>query len=83
MHSLSPARGVAYALGAIIALAIPATSLAATYAYVNTSGIIATTSAADAISAMTFASNISTHSGVALIDESVNWSFIGERVPGM
>jgi hypothetical protein len=55
---------------AIAALAaLPTASLAATYAYVNTSGEVTTVEAPDANTALATAPNIAVHSGVMLLTD--------------
>lgn len=70
----------AVAMAAVVAA--PGVSLAATYAYVNQSGEVMTTDAANANQAITTAPNIGTHSGVMLID-SASDPVVGDSVAGV
>jgi hypothetical protein len=58
------------ALAMAATVVAPAVSLAATYAYVNTTGDVMTTDAATPSQAMMNATNIDAHSGVMLINSS-------------
>ncbi|KND47396.1 MAG: hypothetical protein AB199_03130 [Parcubacteria bacterium C7867-004] len=69
-----------FALAAIVAA--PAVSLAATYAYVNTTGEVRTVEAASANQALSTAPNLGVHSGVMLI-EDVSDPVVGDRVGGV
>jgi hypothetical protein len=55
------------ALAALVAL--PTASFAQTFAYVNTSGEVTSTEAADANTALATAPNIAVHSGVMLLTD--------------
>lgn len=70
----------AFALAA--AIAVPGTTLAATYAYVNVAGEVMTTEAATPNAAIMTAPNISLHSGVMLIDNSSD-GVVGDKVGGV
>ena len=63
------------------ALALPAATFAQTFAYVNTSGEVATVDAADANTALRTAPNISLHSGVIMLQSSSD-SIVGDSVSG-
>lgn len=63
------------------ALALPAATFASTFAYVNTSGEVATVDAADANTALATAPNIALHSGVILL-QSASDSIVGHSVSG-
>ncbi len=65
------------ALGALIAL--PTASFAQTFAYVNTSGEVASVEAATATAAIATAPNIDPHSGVMLLTDS-NDSILGDSI---
>lgn len=73
---INKALGIA-ALAA--ALALPAATFASTFAYVNTSGEVATVDAADANTALRTAPNIGIHSGVILLQSSSD-SIVGKTV---
>lgn len=62
--------------------AVPALSMAATYAYVNTTGEVMTMEAATAAQALLTAPNLHVHSGVMLIDDSADNELKGDQVPG-
>ncbi len=69
----------ALALAAVVA--VPASSFAATYAYVNTAGEVMTVEAATPNAAIQTAPNIAVHSGVMTVgaDDAV----LGDRVGGV
>ncbi len=69
----------AVALAGVIA--VPATSLAATFAYVNTAGEVMTVEAATPDSAIQTAPGIATHSGV--MNVSAGDPVIGDSVGGV
>jgi len=71
----------ALALAAVVA--VPGVSLAATYAYVNEAGEVMTTSATTPNEAIITAPNISTHSGVLLIEDSADSEVVGDDVSGV
>lgn len=73
---INKALGIA-ALGA--ALALPLASFASTFAYVNSSGEVASVDAADANTALMTAPNIGVHSGVMLL-QSANDDIIGDHI---
>ena len=70
----------AFALAAVIAA--PVAALAATYAFVNTSGEVRTMDATSAAQALSTAPNLGVHSGVMLID-SANDPVVGDNVSGV
>lgn len=69
-----------FALAAVVA--VPAATMAATYAYVNTSGEVRTVEAATATAALNTAPNLGVHSGVMLI-ESTSDPVVGDKVNGV
>jgi hypothetical protein len=70
------------ALALSAAVVLPGASLAAMYAYVNTSGEVMTTEAATPSAAIMSAPGIGVHSGVLLI-ESTNDAVVGDSVSGV
>lgn len=64
------------AISAVFAMALPTMTHAATYAFVNTSGNIASVTANDWMSAIANALNIHVHSGVILLT-SQNSGMVG------
>ncbi len=64
------------------AVAIPALSFAATFAFVNQNGDVATVNADNANAAMAIAPNIDEHSGVMLLTNPAD-SVVGDHVPGV
>ena len=71
------------ALAVLGAVALPAATFAATYAYVNTAGEVMTTEAANPNTAIMTAPGISTHSGVMLIEVEEDEEIVGDRVQGI
>ena len=69
------------ALVAAAAVALPASTFAAMYAYVNTAGEVMTMEAANADTALTTAPNLHLRSGVMLVG-SDDSDVIGSDVPG-
>jgi len=70
----------ALALAAVFA--VPGISLAATYAYVNTSGEVMSMEASSANTAIMTAPNIHKNSGVMLLDSSGDMEIVGNSVSG-
>ncbi len=70
------------ALAVLGAVALPAVSLAATYAYVNNAGEVMTTESATWQSALQTAPNIAPRSGVMLIETTSN-DIVGDDVSGV
>ena len=74
-------------LGLIVAAAVlvvsPSVSFAATYAYVNASGNVNTVVADNPNTAIATAPNISTHSGVMLLNSQSNQDMVGDSVSGV
>lgn len=68
------------ALAVLGAVALPAASFAATYAYVNTSGEVMTTESASASQAIATAPGIHMHSGVMLIETTADEAVVDENV---
>ena len=71
----------------IIALALfvagsPSSSYAATYAYVNTTGEVRSVEAASSDSAIATAVDRSTHSGVILLTNLLDFGIIGDQLGG-
>lgn len=62
-------------------LAFPVATFAQMFAYVNTSGEVATVDATDANTALRTAPNIATHSGVLLL-QSANDGIVGDSISG-
>ncbi len=69
-----------FALAAVVA--VPAATMAATYAYVNTTGEVRTTEAASASQALMTAPNLGVHSGVMLIEDASD-PIVGDQVGGV
>jgi len=70
--------------GVALALSIlPAIGHAATFAYVNASGDVATVVANDPMTAIAIAPNIALHSGVLLLDSPADNEVVGDEVPGV
>lgn len=69
------------ALALAAAVAVPATSFAQMFAYVNTAGEVMTTDAANAQAALSTAPNLHVHSGVMEIGAD-DAEVIGDDVPG-
>lgn len=69
------------ALAVLGAVALPAASYAATYAYVNTSGEVRTTESASAEQAIATAPGIHMHSGVMLIETTADENVVGDEIP--
>lgn len=65
----------------VAALALPTATFASTFAYVNTSGDVATVEAADATTALATAPNIALHSGVIMLQSATD-SIVGNTVGG-
>jgi acid phosphatase class B len=70
------------ALAVLGAIALPAVSLAATYAYVNTAGEVMTTESTSWETAIQTAPSIAARSGVMLI-EVTDDEVLDETVPGV
>lgn len=66
------------AIAAIAVAAVPALSLAATFAYVNTQGEVRTVTADSASIALMTAPNIDSHSGVLLLDSADDNVILGK-----
>jgi hypothetical protein len=73
--------GLLVAAAAIMAL--PGISYAATYAYVNEAGNVATVTAENPNAAMITAPNIAVHSGVLLLDSAEDLGVVGDSVNGI
>ncbi|HRH55538.1 MAG TPA: hypothetical protein PK609_01605 [Candidatus Paceibacterota bacterium] len=71
------------ALAVLGAIALPAVSLAATYAYVNNAGEVMTTEAATWQTAIQTAPNIAPRSGVMLIEVTADEELVGDSVGGV
>lgn len=71
----------AFALAAVVA--VPSVSLAATYAYVNTSGEVMSVEAANPTQAMSTAPSIAPTSGVMLIETTADESILDKSVSGV
>jgi len=70
------------ALAVLGAVALPAATFAATYAYVNNAGEVMTMDASDANTAIMTAPNIAPRSGVMLIETTSDEEVVGDRVQG-
>lgn len=68
------------ALAVLGAVALPAASFAATYAYVNTSGEVRTMESASASQAIMSAPGIHPRSGVMLIETTADEAVVGDNV---
>lgn len=71
------------ALAIIAAVAAPATSFAATYAYVNQQGEVMTTESTTPNEAIMTAPGIHERSGVLLLDGSDDREVVGDEVSGV
>lgn len=71
------------ALAVLGAVALPAATFAATYAYVNTSGEVMTTESATPNQAIATAPSIAPTSGVMLIEVEADEEIVGDRVQGI
>lgn len=71
------------ALALASAVAVPAISFAATYAYVNQAGEVMTTEAATPNAAIMTAPGIDEHSGVMLMDSADDAGVVGDKVQGV
>lgn len=71
------------ALALLGAVAIPAASFAATYAYVNVAGEVMTTVSSTPNDAMMTAPGIAARSGVMLIEVEADEDLVGDSVPGV
>ncbi len=79
--SLKTVSHLIIAGGLAVALSIlPAISYAATFAYVNTSGDVATVTANDPMTAIATAPNIAIHSGVLLLNSPDDNAVVGDEV---
>jgi hypothetical protein len=68
------------AVAAVVAVSAPAFSQAATYAYVNQSGEVATVDAGTPNTAIATAPSIDEHSGVILLTNLSNNDLVGDTV---
>jgi hypothetical protein len=87
MNSIRFSRAGLFTATAMIALfaffALAQVSLAATYAYVNTEGIVMTHEASDPMTAIATAPDRTLHSGVMLVSDSSDRTVVGDEVDGV
>ncbi len=87
MNSIRISRAGLFIATAMIALfaffALAQVSLAATYAYVNTEGIVMTHEASDPMTAIETAPNRTLHSGVMLVSDADDRILVGDEVDGV
>lgn len=75
--------GIVFTAALLGALIMPQQTHAATFAYVDVAGIVRSVVAGDWRTAIDTAPNISLHSGVMLLVDSVDQALVGDQVGGI